>query len=178
MNVELLESVRLTIARTPDRFCAAQWAFARNAERVLREGVPPEGFRCCIAGHVLLRKGVLTERGLLREGGFHTGGGVWSRAAEAASISGDQGRDLFFPSQWDRPYKQQYYLCDHSEEASLAAEYLDYFLQKHGHPAGQRPSVPPRLDPRVNRDARAPAERAASGGAGSSARERTARIAA
>lgn len=139
MNVNLLERVRQHIAQHPDRFCAAQWAFARNAEQVLRDGASAEGFRCCIAGHVLLHDGTLSERALLREGGFHTGGGVWNRAARAASISAEQGRELFFPSQWDRPFKQKYYLCGADEEADLAVSYLDHFLNKHG-PSGRRPS--------------------------------------
>jgi hypothetical protein len=135
MNAPLLSRVRQTIAEVPDRFCAAQWAFARNADRVLHHGVSPVGFRCCIAGHVLLEAEVLTRRELLREGGFHTGGGVWSRAARVAALSADQARTLFFPSQWDRPYKQQYYLCDHDEEAALAASYVAYFVDEYGSPA-------------------------------------------
>ena len=150
MNVDLLERVRQHIAHHPDRFCAAQWAFARNAEAVLRDGAAPEDFRCCIAGHVLLHRGALTERTLLREGGFHTGGEIWSRAARALSISEAQGRELFFPSQWDRPFKQRYYLCDRDEEADLAVSYLDYFLNKHGPPArrgtGAETGPAPRTD--------------------------------
>lgn len=151
MNVDLLESVRHVIVHYPKRFCAAQWAFARNADRVLSDGAAPKGFRCCIAGHVLLRRGTFSERALLREGGFHTGGAVWRRAARAASISADQGRELFFPSQWDRPFKQTYYLCGRDEEADLAVSYLDYFVQKHG-PSGRR-----RSRTETDRAARAPA---------------------
>jgi hypothetical protein len=151
MNVDLLERVRQHIAHYPDRFCAAQWAFARNAEEVLRDGASPEGFRCCIAGHVLLQHGTLSERSLLREGGFHTGGGVWTRAARAASISAEQGRELFFPSQWDRPFKQKYYLCGADEEPDLAVSYLDYFLNQHG------PSVRPPARTETDRSARRPA---------------------
>lgn len=136
MNVCLLTRVRRTIARDPDRFCAAQWAFARNAEQVLRHGTRPDGFRCCIAGHVLLEADVLSQRELLREGGFHTGGGVWAWAARVAALSDNQARILFFPSQWDRPYKQQYYLCDRDEEAALAAAYLEYFVDEYA-PAGR-----------------------------------------
>jgi hypothetical protein len=132
MNVALLTRVRQSIVCAPDQFCAAQWAFARNAERVLRHGARPDGFRCCIAGHVLLEAEVFTRRELLREGGFHTGGEVWTRAARAAALGDDQARALFFPSQWDRPYKQEYYLCDRNEEASLAAEYIEYFVNEHG----------------------------------------------
>jgi hypothetical protein len=80
---------------------------------------------------VLLCHGALTERTLLREGGFHTGGAVWTRAAHALSIGEAQGRELFFPSQWDRPFKQEYYLCDRDDEADLAVSYLDYFANKH-----------------------------------------------
>jgi len=132
MNADLLMSVQRAIARNPDRFCAAQWAFARNADRVLRKGHPPEGFRCCIAGHVLLESDTLAERDLLREGGFHTGGALWNRAAAVLEMSVEQGRELFFPSQWDRPFKQRYYLCGQDEEAEVATAYIRYFLQKHG----------------------------------------------
>jgi len=132
MHVALLTRVRQSIVCAPDRFCAAQWAFARNADHVLRQGACPEGFQCCIAGHVLLEAEVFTRRELLREGGFHTGGGVWVRAARAAGLDDGQACALFFPSQWDRPYKQQYYLCDRDEEASLAAAYIEYFVDEHG----------------------------------------------
>lgn len=142
MNVHLLEDVQQAIVRTPDRFCAAQWAFARNADAVLRDGAVPDGFRCCIAGHVLLESGSHSERDLLRAGGFHTGGELWTEAARHASICPAQGRELFFPSQWDRPFKQQYYLCDRTEEAGLAATYLDHFLEKYGRDARRTPDEP------------------------------------
>jgi hypothetical protein len=135
MNVDLLEAVRHAIRTHPDRFCAAQWAFARNARAVLRHGAAPEGFRCCIAGHVLLETGRAEERALLREGGFHTGGGLWTQAAEALALTEVQGRELFFPSQWDRPHKQAYYLCTQEDEADVATAYIDYFLVKHGRSA-------------------------------------------
>jgi hypothetical protein len=137
MNVELLESVRWVIVHYPDRFCAAQWAFARNAARVLREGAAAEGFRCCIAGHVLLEAGRHDERSLLRRGGFHTGGELWAEAADAVGLDDARCRELFFPSQWDKPYKQNYYLCSADEEATVAAAYLDYFMQKVGDPASE-----------------------------------------
>lgn len=142
MNVELLESVRRVIVHYPDRFCAAQWAFARNAARVLREGAPPEGFRCCIAGHVLLESGRHDERSLLKQGGFHTGGELWAEAADAVGLDEARCRELFFPSQWDKPYKQNYYLCSGDEEATVAAAYLDYFMQKVGEPSSERAASP------------------------------------
>lgn len=132
MNVDLLESVRQSILFEPGRFCAAQWAFARNEDRVFREGATPEGFQCCIAGHVLLRSGRLSERQLLLEGGFHTGGRLWEQAAAALGVDGEQCRELFFPSQWDQPYKRAYYLCERAEEAEVVADYLDYFMTKYG----------------------------------------------
>ena len=131
MNVDLLQAVRHEIARAPHRFCPAQWAFARNAEAVLRRGAAPQGFRCCIAGHVLLQSRSCTERTLLRKGGFHTGGPLWNVAAREAGLSPEQGRELFFPSQWDRPFKQKYYLCAREEEAELATNYIDHFLTKY-----------------------------------------------
>lgn len=131
MNVDLLQAVQEEIARAPHRFCPAQWAFARNAEAVLQRGAAPEGFRCCIAGHVLLQSRTCTERMLLRKGGFHTGGALWETAARTAALTSDQGRELFFPSQWKRPFKQQYYLCAREEEAELATTYIDHFLSKY-----------------------------------------------
>lgn len=132
MNVELLESVRQAVVHYPERFCAAQWAFARNAAAVRSDGASPQNFRCCIAGHVLLQHGSHTEAALLEEGGFHTGGALWEQAASALDLDRDGCRELFFPSQWDKPYKQNYYLCSRDEEAEVAAAYLDYFMQKHG----------------------------------------------
>lgn len=133
MNVDLLESVRHAIVYYPERFSAAQWAFARNADRVLEHGADPDGFRCCIAGHVLLQDGH-SERDLLQAGGFHTGGALWETAARALDLNADRCRELFFPSQWDHPYKKDYYLCSRREEADVAAAYLDYFMQKYGTP--------------------------------------------
>lgn len=132
MNVELLENVRQAIVFYPRRFSAAQWAFARNAEAVINDGVHPDGFKCCIAGHVLLESDEMTERELLQVGGFHTGGGLWEHAADALGITRKQCRELFFPSQWDKPYKQNYYLCSSDEEADVAASYVEYFVHKYG----------------------------------------------
>jgi hypothetical protein len=132
MNVELLENVRQAIVFYPRRFSAAQWAFARNAGAVIDDGDHPDGFKCCIAGHVLLESNEMTERELLQVGGFHTGGGLWEQAAEALGITQEQCRELFFPSQWDKPYKQNYYLCSREEEADVAASYVEYFVHKYG----------------------------------------------
>jgi len=132
MNVELLENVRQAIVFYPRRFSAAQWAFARNAEAVIDDGDHPDGFKCCIAGHVLLESEEMTERELLKVGGFHTGGGLWECAADALGLSRAQCRELFFPSQWDKPYKQNYYLCSSDEEAGVAASYVEYFVHKYG----------------------------------------------
>jgi hypothetical protein len=159
MNVDLLRGVQRAIVQAPDRFCAAQWAFARNADAVLRKGAAPEGFRCCIAGHVLLRAGDHSERDLLRVGGFHTGGELWVDAAHHAGIRPDQGHELFFPSQWDRPYKQQYYLCDSTEEAFLAADYLDHFLNKYDAAASAPVDEATHLDWAHDREASVPSSR-------------------
>lgn len=132
MNTTLLDTVRRTILRRPNQFCAAQWAFARNAHAVLQGNAQPVGFRCCIAGHALLQSGACTRRELLRQGGFHTGGPLWDRAAEALRIGEKKSHRLFFPSQWDKPFKQEYYLCSQDEEAAVAAAYLDYFVGEYG----------------------------------------------
>jgi hypothetical protein len=135
MNVPLLESVRHAIIHYPARFSAAQWAFARNERAVIDDGATPNGFKCCIAGHVLLESGAFSERELLQEGGFHSGGHLWEQAAEALGLDAACCRELFFPSQWDKPYKQNYYLCPKREEAEVAASYIDYFVAKHAVPA-------------------------------------------
>ncbi|PSQ97323.1 MAG: hypothetical protein BRD55_03300 [Bacteroidetes bacterium SW_9_63_38] len=162
MNVDLLQAVQQEIARAPHRFCPAQWAFARNAEAVLRQGAVPEGFRCCIAGHVLLQSRTCTERMLLRKGGFHTGGELWAEAARTAGLSSDQSRELFFPSQWEHPFKQQYYLCAREEEAGLASLYMDHFLSKYAEGALQsgRPITQADREDRPATEARRPSEAA------------------
>ncbi|MGM0705520.1 MAG: hypothetical protein ACQETP_06335 [Bacteroidota bacterium] len=134
MNVQLLETVRRTIVYRPERFCLAQWAFARNEQAVRSTGAEPRGFTCCIAGHVLLEAGTYTERELLLHGGFHTGGRLWNEAGKVLELSTPQYRTLFFPSQWEKPYKQEYYLCSAEEEAEVAASYLDHYITKHAHP--------------------------------------------
>jgi hypothetical protein len=134
MNVQLLETVRRTIVYRPERFCLAQWAFAHNEQAVLTGGAPPRGFKCCIAGHVLLESDTYTERELLQHGGFHTGGGLWNEAGDVLGLSTPQYRTLFFPSQWQKPYKQEYYLCSADEEAEVAAAYIDHYITKHADP--------------------------------------------
>jgi hypothetical protein len=158
MNVDLLENVRQAIVFHPGRFSAAQWAFARNADEVIDDDVHPDGFRCCIAGHVLLQSGTMNERELLQVGGFHTGGELWAQAAAVLGLTEAQCRELFFPSQWDKPYKQNYYLCSNDQEAAVVASYVEYFIHKYGTAAEREhaerlaaavdvPSVKPDLNP-------------------------------
>lgn len=140
MNVDLLQTVKRRILQRPERFSAAQWAFARNATRVIRgDDAVPSGFKCCIAGHVLLEAAICDKRTLLRRGGFHSGDRLWTQAGQVLALTTDQRDELFFPSQWDKPYKQNYYLCAKEEEAEVAASYIDYFTRKHNPDA-------PRLD--------------------------------
>jgi len=134
MNVQLLEAVRRTIVYRPERFCLAQWAFAHNEQAVIDADASPRGFKCCIAGHVLLESETYTERELLLHGGFHTGGGLWEEAGAVLGLSTPQCRTLFFPSQWEKPYKQEYYLCSAAEEAEVTAAYLDHYMTKYTHP--------------------------------------------
>jgi len=101
---------------------------------------------------------VFSQRELLREGGFHTGGGVWNRAAQVAALSDDQARTLFFPSQWDCPYKQQYYLCAREEEATLAASYIEYFVDEYGPSVRSPITETARAGPETGRPSRAAGE--------------------
>lgn len=134
MNVDLLETVRRTIVYRPERCCLAQWAFARNEQEVISKAAVPRGFKCCIAGHVLLESETYTERELLLHGGFHTGGELWHEAGAVLGLTKPQYRTLFFPSQWEKPYKQEYYLCTADEEAEVAAAYIDHYVTKHARP--------------------------------------------
>lgn len=142
MNVDLLLHIKREILRTPDRFCAAHWAFARNAHDVIRESARPDGFKCCLAGHALLLDGRSDERGLLCRSGLHNSdGSLYQRAGEALRLSRAQQLELFFPSQWDAPFKQRYYLCSRDEETTVCAEYIDYFMDKHGVEVSQAASA-------------------------------------
>lgn len=133
MNVDLLKRVQDTIMHAPERFSVAHWAFARNAHEVVRKDEAPDGFKCCIAGHVLLEDGRSDERGLLCRSGLHNNdGSLYQRAGEACGFTEEQRLELFFPSQWDAPFKQEYYLCGRNEEAAVCAAYIDYFMDKHG----------------------------------------------
>ena len=158
MNVRLLQRVRRAIASQPERFCAAHWAFARNTRAVLNAGARPQGFRCCIAGHVLLEGGACDEEELLCRGGFHAPGHLWQRAAEVAGLDRAQRTELFFPSQWDAPFKKQYYLCGRDEEANVCAAHIDHFLEKHA--ASGRGLAPDRRPQARAETRRAPAEAA------------------
>ena len=137
MNVELLETVRQAILYRPKRFCAAQWAFARNANEVVHDGDNPQQFKCCIAGHVLLESGTYSVPKLLQRGGFHSDGHPWEEAGTVLGLTEEQWRELFFPSQWDKPYKQDYYLSGREEEAEIAASYIDHFISKHADAASR-----------------------------------------
>lgn len=132
MNVDLLERVQHEILYYPERFSVAHWAFARNAHDVVRHDEAPDGFKCCIAGHVLLEDGRSDERGLLCRSGLHNNdGSLYQRAGEALGLTREQRLELFFPSQWDAPFKQEYYLCGRDEESAVCAAYIDYFIGKH-----------------------------------------------
>lgn len=156
MNIDLLKRVQKEILRAPERFCAAHWAFARNAADVVERDERPEGFKCCIAGQVLLLSGRSDERGLLCRSGLHNNdGSLYRRAAEALGLTPAQRNELFFPSQWDNLYKQEYYLCSRDEEAAVCAAYIDYFMEKHA--ASPRiPEAPQEAAPHRRKRSRAP----------------------
>ena len=161
MNVDLLERVRTNIFLYPERFCAAHWAFSRNTQAVVAGEAQPRGFKCCIAGHVLLQSGEHDEKDLLGQCGFHDGGRLWERAGDALGLTTAQRTELFFPSQWDQPHKQRYYLCSSAEEAGVCAAYIDYFISKHARPSKaifeRTPRVAAHRAPRADAPAAVPA---------------------
>ncbi|MEM1126098.1 MAG: hypothetical protein AAGI71_05550 [Bacteroidota bacterium] len=132
MNASLLSLVRSHIAARPDRFDAAQWAWANNVQEVVQEGASPDAFRCCIAGHVLLLSGAYTERTLLADSLIYDAGYLGRKAATLLALTLDQHRELFYPSQWGEPFRRDYYLAQApSQEAAVAVAYLKHFLDRH-----------------------------------------------
>ncbi|MDQ7041609.1 MAG: hypothetical protein Q9M35_11790 [Rhodothermus sp.] len=126
----MLRQVRQHIAQYPERFCAAQWAWARNIRAVLMAGAPPEGFRCCIAGHVLLLSNYCDEPTLLRLSVQRDDGFIGRAAARLLGLSREQARRLFYPTGWPEPYRSWYYqAADQATEAMLAVSLLDAWLQ-------------------------------------------------
>lgn len=132
MNTALLRRVAHHINEQPERFCAAEWAWARNVQAVLHEGAAPEQFRCCIAGHVLLLSKRLTIQGLLEHSVQYDDGHLARMAAEAAALTDAQRNELFYPALWEDPLRSQYYLTTtRADEASVCAQYVSYFVEKH-----------------------------------------------
>ena len=132
MNASLLQRVHDHILAEPERFCAAQWAAARNTRCVLERGAAPEGFTCCIAGHVLLLSGLFGERDLLLRSTHFDNGNLSRCAADALGLTAAQYKELFFPSQWADPYRSAYYLsADVRAETAACAGFIAYFLEKH-----------------------------------------------
>ena len=133
MNTQLLHHVRAHILEYPERFNAAQWAWARNAGRVVQHGEVPVDFRCCIAGHVLLLGGRFDEATLLAHSVRQDDGFLGRCAQETAGLTDDQRRLLFYPSLWADPYRSRYYLTTTcQEEAAVCADVLAYFIEQHG----------------------------------------------
>ena len=129
MRVALLRHVRHHIAEHPERFCAANWAWAANVREVLEDGEAPESFRCCIAGHVLLCAGRFDEPTLLRYSVRFDDGFVGRCAREALGGGEREQRALFYPTQWPEPYRQAYYLAQtRLQEAQAAVGVLDAFI--------------------------------------------------
>ena len=140
MNTALLRQIQEHIAARPGRFSAAHWGWARNAGKVVQQGAEPRDFRCCIAGHALVLSGTYSEYDLVCQSGIvNEDGYLWQRAAEVLQLSKRQSNQLFFPSQWSSPFKEQYYLGGRDEESSVCAAYINHFLEQQ---SGAAESVP------------------------------------
>lgn len=132
MNIQLLQQVQQHIEHHPERFCAAQWAWARNAGAVVQRGAAPVDFRCCIAGHVLLLAERFDESTLLRHSVQQDDGYLGRCAQEALGLTDAQRRDLFYPSLWTDPYRSDYYLtATREDEARVCADFLVHFIAAH-----------------------------------------------
>jgi hypothetical protein len=147
MNAALLRRVRAHILAHPERFCAAHWAWVRNG-RAVREGrEAPEGFRGCIAAHVLLLSGTYDEVGLVRRHLHFDNGTLSAAARDALGLDAGQYRELFYPSQWPDPFRAAYYTTTTAAaEAAVCADFLADFLDRHAPtltPAADRPAEAP-----------------------------------
>jgi hypothetical protein len=143
MDFALLKQVRQHIVEYPERFCAANWAWAANVRDVLAKGTPPEGFRCCIAGHVLLCQGSLSERSLLQCSVTCDDGFVGRYARDVLGATEQEQRRLFYPSQWAEPYSSAYYLAQtRGEEAKAAVGFLDFVLAQATERAALKTGAP------------------------------------
>jgi hypothetical protein len=145
MNTQLLQQVQQHIAQHPERFCAAQWAWARNAGAVIEQDAAPVDFRCCIAGHVLLLSRRFDEAALLRHSVHQDDGYLGRCAQDALGLTDEQRHHLFYPSLWTDPYRSDYYLtATREDEARVCADFLAHFLAAHEGdltPATDRPAL-------------------------------------
>jgi len=132
MNTALLRRVAHHIDTHPERFCAAEWAWSTNVQAVVQHDEAPDHFRCCIAGHVLVEGGVLTEQELLRQSVRYDDGHLARLAAVTAKLTDDQRNELFYPALWADPLRSRYYLsAERTEEAAICAAYVRFFVDKH-----------------------------------------------
>jgi hypothetical protein len=132
MNTALLRRVAHHINEQPERFCAAEWAWARNVQAVLHDGAAPDQFRCCIAGHVLLLSKRLTTHALLQHSVQYDDGHLARMAADVADLTDAQRNELFYPALWEDPLRSRYYLtATRADEAKICAQYVAYFVDKH-----------------------------------------------
>ena len=131
MKLAILAEVRRHIRDYPERFCAANWAWAANVRDVLASDAQPLQFRCCIAGHALLLGGAFDEAGLLKQSVRYDDGYLGRCAQEVLELTDAQRRALFYPTQWAEPYRSRYYLApDRPGEAQAAAAFLTHFISE------------------------------------------------
>ncbi|MEL6613327.1 MAG: hypothetical protein AAFQ53_14600 [Bacteroidota bacterium] len=141
MRTALLRRVQAHLLARPDRLDTAQWAWCRNLRAVLDEGAAPEGFRCCLAGHVLLLDGVYDEPTMLRLSVERDCGYLGRQAREALDATEAEQRLLFYPSQWPKTFRAAYYTASRAEEASVVAAFLDHVLPAELTLAPDRPAI-------------------------------------
>ncbi|MEM6783669.1 MAG: hypothetical protein AAF624_08045 [Bacteroidota bacterium] len=141
MRTALLRRVKAHLLARPDRLDTAQWAWCCNLRAVLDEGAAPEGFRCCLAGHVLLLDGVYDEPTMLRLSVERDCGFLGRQARIALDATEAEQRLLFYPSQWPKAFRAAYYTASRAEEAGVVAAFLDHVLPATLAPAPDRAAV-------------------------------------
>ena len=123
MNRELVEEVKAYLRAEPRRFDMSDWVADYNGEP---EEAPPCGTTCCIAGAVLMVKGLIKNEYDWRS--------TDAPAKTAADLLGINDSDnLFYSSNWPSLFREQFIRAlkarDKKQQVEIACARLDYMLE-------------------------------------------------
>ena len=127
MNRELVEEVKAYLRAEPRRFDMSDWVADYNGEP---EEAPPCGTTCCIAGAVLMVKGLIKNE----YDWEHSADVTAETAADLLGINHDHlGLYLFYYTNWSSPFREQFRQAlkarDKKQQVEIACARLDYMLE-------------------------------------------------